>query len=353
MRGAIVKEVQKTSIEKTTNVKRQRRRERYRSLCYVIVVLLVLVLCLTLSMTVLFNIKTIRVEGSSEYNASEIVEASKVYKGDNLVRLNTDKAKNNILTTLMYVDDVTIKKDFPNTLTIVTVASVPAMNVLAEDGTYILASEGLKNLSSTNTTSNDGLMQVVGFEPVLLNNNTKVSSNDEQKVKILNTIYSSLKDNDMLSNVVSIDITDKYDIMVNYSNRVYIKLGSYSDLEYKIRYSATVIDDYISEQKTGYLIFINSNSANNVASFVDKDTYEKYMQNLEDITTTSANSTDDSTTQTTEVYYYTDEYGYTYTSEMDTTTTSEDTYNDTQSTTNAYYNNTSDDDTIIYGTQTY
>lgn len=276
-----MREIQKTSIEKISNVKRERRRKRLQPFFYVAVVVLVLVLVVTLSMTVLFNIKTIKVEGSSEYDASEIVKASEIYKGDNLVRLNTETAKHKILTNLMYVDDVTIKKEFPSTLVIETVASVPAMNIVDASG-YIVVSEGLKELS-TSTVPDEDLLQVVGFEPGSVSDDAKLSSSDDQKSKILSTIYSQLKDLGMLDSIVSVDLTDKYDIILNYADRVYIKLGAYSDLDYKIRYANTVITQNIPEQKSGYLIFVNSNSA----SFVDKDKFESYSEQLEKMDTTT------------------------------------------------------------------
>ena len=284
-----MREIQKTSIEKISNVKRERRRKRLQPLFYFLVVVLVLVLIVTLSMTVLFNIKTIRVDGSSEYDASEIVKASQIYKGDNLVRLNTEVAKQRILNNLMYIDDVTIKKEFPSTLVIETIASIPAMNI-QDNNDYIVVSEGLKILS-TDSNAREDLLNIIGFEPKVIENDTKLQSEDEQKAKILNTIYNEMKQLDMLDKVVSVDISDKYDILINYSDRIYIKLGAYSDLEYKIRYANTVITQNILEQKSGYLIFVNSNSA----SFVEKDKYEQYTKKVEEATMGSDTTTDIST----------------------------------------------------------
>lgn len=281
-----MREIQKTSIEKISNVKRERRRKRLQPLFYFIVVVLVLGLIVTLSMTVLFNIKTIRVDGSSEYDASEIVKASQIYKGDNLVRLNTEVAKQRILNNLMYIDDVTIKKEFPSTLVIETIASVPAMNI-QDNNDFIVVSEGLKILS-TDGDAREDLLNIIGFEPKIVENDTKLQSEDEQKAKILNTIYNEMKQLDMLDKVVSVDISDKYDILINYSDRIYIKLGAYSDLEYKIRYANTVITQNILEQKSGYLIFVNSNSA----SFVEKDKYEQYIKVAQEATMSSATTTD-------------------------------------------------------------
>lgn len=335
-----MREIQKTSIEKISNVKRERRRKRLQPFFYFMVVVLVLILIVTLSMTVLFNIKTIKVEGSSEYDAFEIIEASQIYKGDNLVRLNTETAKQRILNNLMYIDDVTIKKEFPNTLIIETIASVPAMNIQDADE-YIIVSESLKRLSD-NSDAQEDLLNIVGFEPKIVDNDTKLQSEDEQKPKILDTIYNELKKLDMLDKVISVDMTDKYDIIINYSDRIYIKLGAYSDLEYKIRYSNTVITQNILEQKSGYLIFINSNSA----SFVEKDKYEEYSERVEDATMGSNTSVDtDISTSGIDTISIDETFNF---SEIDTTIAEEVTIPNSEYSNYDYQN----DNPIIYGTNT-
>lgn len=299
-----MKGFEKTTIERIPNSRRERRRKRFLPLFYFLVAVLVLIFAVTLSMTVLFNIKTIYIEGSSEYEASQIVEASEIYKGDNLVRLNTEVAKQKILKNLMYIDDVTIKKEFPDKIIIQTIASIPAMNIYdGED--YLLVSEGLKLLSITDTPK-ESLLNVKGFEPSVVEGETKLQSEDEQKVKILETIYYQLKVEGILEDIVEVDLTDKYNISINYADRIFIELGAYSDLEYKIRYAHTVIRDNISTQKSGYLTFVNSNEA----SFVEKDKYEQYYERLESLdsdvgkvlgiesplTTTTTDSEDDQVT---------------------------------------------------------
>lgn len=271
-----MKDFEKTTIQRISSNKRERRRKRFLPLFYFLVAVLVLIFAVTLSMTVLFNIKTIYIEGSSEYEVSQIVEASEIYKGDNLVRLNTELAKQKILKNLMYIDDVTIKKEFPDKIIIQTVASIPAMNI-SNGNEYMLVSEGLKLLLVTDSPR-ENLLNVKGFEPTVVDGETKLQSEDEQKVKILETIYNQLKKEDILIDIVEVDLSDKYNISINYNDRIFIELGAYSDLEYKIRYAHTVIRDNISSQKSGYLTFVNSKEV----SFVEKDKYEQYYKRLQD-----------------------------------------------------------------------
>ena len=59
-----------------------------------VVLLLVLTAGITISYTFLFNINEIRVAGQSDmYSAEEIVAASGINKGDNLLRLDCEKSE--------------------------------------------------------------------------------------------------------------------------------------------------------------------------------------------------------------------------------------------------------------------
>jgi hypothetical protein len=147
----------------------------------------------------------------------------------------------------------------------------------------------------------------------------------------------------MLADVVSVDMTDKYDIVINYADRIYVKLGAYSDLEYKIKYAYTVITQNISEQKSGYLIFINSNSA----SFVEKDKFDAYSESIAEITDSDDYDTTDTTTapyintvSTDETFDF-EQYDTTYT----------DTYLDTETETPTNYVLPQDTDTTTDGTE--
>ena len=85
-----MKDVEKTNVERENSSKRMRRRKRKMNLYGLIVILLVLTVGITVSYTFLFNISEIRVSGESDqYTAEEIVSASGINKGDNLLRLNT------------------------------------------------------------------------------------------------------------------------------------------------------------------------------------------------------------------------------------------------------------------------
>ena len=70
-----------------------------------------------LSMTVFFNIATMEIAGDApQYTAEDIADASGVHTGDNMMRLNRDEVEQNILARMVFVDSVSIQKNFHDKL---------------------------------------------------------------------------------------------------------------------------------------------------------------------------------------------------------------------------------------------
>ena len=134
-----MQDVEKTEIQRNTSAKRMRRRNRLRPLYFLVVAVLVAGVGIALSMTAFFNIATIEVGGNKpkQYNEDEIAHASGVHTGDNMMRLNKEEVAQNILDSLVFVEDVQVEKKFPDVLVITVSASHSAFNVVDDSGKQI------------------------------------------------------------------------------------------------------------------------------------------------------------------------------------------------------------------------
>ena len=70
------------------------------------------------ALTLFFKVEHITVTGASRYGAEEIIAASGVETGDNLILLDRYRVAQRIYTSLPYITDVRPKQEFPNTLNI-------------------------------------------------------------------------------------------------------------------------------------------------------------------------------------------------------------------------------------------
>ncbi|MGN0605006.1 MAG: cell division protein FtsQ/DivIB [Oscillospiraceae bacterium] len=269
-----MRDVVKTDIKRVQNSKRKRRRQRNNSLYYLLVVLLVLGVGITLSMTLLFNISEIEVVGQSQYQIEEVIAATGLSKGDNLVKADVNEVHDNIMATLMYVDEVRVKKKFPDKMIIEVKPSVPTAMLELESGKYLLISETGKILEILDSP-NRAVPVIKGYVPETTTEGVIVKSADELSDKALNEVCKQITGLNLYS-MIDFDITDVYAISANYENRISIRLGNSSELDYKLRYAMQILTEQLPTTKEGYLIF----RANNQYQYVSKEDMRKHIEEI-------------------------------------------------------------------------
>lgn len=252
-----MKDVEKTNVERENSSKRMRRRKRMNSLYGLVVVLLVLTVGITVSYTFLFNISEIRVAGESEeYTAEQIVAASGIKEGDNLLRLNTRASEQKILDSLLYVETAVVDRDFPSSLVITVSKCVPAFNVTYDRGTLLVSKKG--KILADNGFITEGLPIIYGYDPDEPTPGKPLTSKNEYKEDAFNAIIERINSSEE-GLVSSVDMTDEYEINVNYSNGIIFKMGNWTDIDYKMNLAEEVMNKESVKGKTGYITMIGSN----------------------------------------------------------------------------------------------
>lgn len=263
-----VRDVEKTSMQHETNARRTRRRKRGMSLYVFAVLVLAIATIVTLSMTVFFNIKTIRVTGIAEsYRAEDIVEASGIKIGDNLVRLKSDEAAQRALDALILVESVKIHKQFPNTVEIEVQKCTPAYNVVYEFGTLIVSEHG--RILENSMDPVPGLVRIVGYEPQETTPGKQICSENERQDKVFAAFRELIYQGGLGVPIVEVDMSDFNDIMVNFDHRIIFDMGNWSEIDYKISFAEQIIAEQPAD-KEGYLVMIGTNQC----SFRNKADYE-------------------------------------------------------------------------------
>ncbi|MCD7959257.1 MAG: FtsQ-type POTRA domain-containing protein [Ruminococcus sp.] len=263
-----MQDVEKTEIQRNTSARRRRRRNRMRPFYSFFVFVLVIGVGVSLCMTVFFNIETIEIAGeSSEYTAEEIAQASGVHTGDNLMRLDSDEIEQSVLSRLIFVDSVEVEKEYPHLLRITVTPSEPAYNLVDDSGTLQVSAAG--KILKTSPETNESLPTIVGYEPASREAGEMLTSVDSQKDSIYE-ILITLMASDLNYPITAVDMTDKYDIVLTFDDRIEFSLGSWSELEYKISMAETVLSR-LSEDKVGYLTMVGDHQC----SYRDKNAVEQ------------------------------------------------------------------------------
>ncbi len=251
-----MKDVEKTNVERDNSSKRMRRRKRHMKLYIFVVVFLVFCIIITLSCTLLFNIKQITVTANEtiNYTPEQIVQAANVKTGDNMILLKSSEAEANILKEMRYIEKAEVHKKFPSTLEIKVEKCVPAYNITYEMGTLVVSRNG--KILENNGVVTDGLPVVKGFVPSTTAPGQKISSNDVQQQEIYDALTKKMKSKSEFS-ITGIDMTDKYETIVTYSNGIIFKMGNWTDIPYKLSLAENVMKKV--GNTPGYIMMIGTN----------------------------------------------------------------------------------------------
>ncbi len=259
---------------------RRKQPPKKRSGAGFIVFILSCAILAILSTTVFFNIKNVVISGSSIYSSDEIISASGIKGGDNLVKLSIDRCSNQILNELIYIENAEISRKFPSTVEISVTASEPAANFICDDGIYLISKDG-KTLDYITEQKAD-LLNFTGTDPA---EGTAVgqhfASQDDTKTTIIYKLMELFLDADN-EKITSIDVTDNANITFLYDNRITVELGNINDIDYKYSFSMEILSEKINDSTEGVLTIL---SESNQASFMDKSILENndlvYSANME------------------------------------------------------------------------
>lgn len=127
---------------------RQRRHNRSRRVkgrfgaLYICVCALLVMGALFLACVVFFRVQTVQVEGQHRYTQEEIIQASGVEVGDNLLFLDRYHIQRQIRSQLPYVESIRFQRVFPDSVIITVAESTAAAALQAQDAWWLVNTSG-------------------------------------------------------------------------------------------------------------------------------------------------------------------------------------------------------------------
>lgn len=119
----------------------RRRRGRFRGVYQFFTVLLAAAAVIA-ACVVFFRVNEVEVEGNSRYTAEEVVEASGIRTGDNLVGLSKSQVASRVRTGLPYVESVAIQRKFPDGVLLIVKERSAAASIAGGSGRWLISSQG-------------------------------------------------------------------------------------------------------------------------------------------------------------------------------------------------------------------
>ena len=229
------------------------------------------VLALVFGMAIFFKVEKVEVAGAEKYSAWDIKTASGIQDGDQLLTLNKAKISGKIITELPYVKSVRIAITLPDTVKI-EIEELSVFYAIETDDAqwYLIAADG-KVVEKITEADAAGYTKITGVkltapvpgQPAVAAEEIPEETTEDgqtvpptvlgsEQLSIVLTILQELENNGILGKIVTVDVSDIYDLQMTYGQRFQILLGDASQMQKKIS-EIRVFIDQCSDNDSGEL----------------------------------------------------------------------------------------------------
>ncbi len=277
--------------KKRNMMKKRKRNQAKRSL----IVFAFLFICTGVIFVVLkapiFDIKTVFCVGQQQMSEAEILDIAKVKVGNNIFSTNIRAIKRR-LGDNPQIAESNVRRLFPNKVKIwIKEAKVSAyleyeqkLLCVDEDGKII------KILEGEETKVPPSVAKLEGIEVANSDAGKNIAAEDDARAGELFECMEILSQLDMLERVNYINFGDLSDIKIDYENRLYMLLGGYENMEYKLKFIKKVITENISEYEKalfdyrGEKLYVGPRDEMNKKPEETEEQSEEVPENNEDTT---------------------------------------------------------------------
>ena len=210
----------------------KRRRGRFRGL-YKLLSILLIAAAVVLACVVFFRVNSVEVTGNVRYTAAEVIAASGIEMGDNLVVLPRSRVSAAICANLPYVESVSIKKALPDGVVLVVTERVAAASVESAEGRWLVSAQGkLLELDkgAVETIRITGLTAVGPYAGGMV----QTAEEDSLTLEYVKELLGVLEGQGMLEHCTQLDCTSAASMTLHYG--IYrLKLPRGGGYEYHIK----------------------------------------------------------------------------------------------------------------------
>ena len=255
-----------------------RRVQRNRKIAAVIsIVAVISVIIAALSVTVFFNITDIRVaKAGKAYKAEEIISASGLNIGENMIRTDFNAVSARIEKNLPYILDAQISKSLSGKITITVTDDKASMIYEMENGKFALTDADGKVLEIIDKAPENNKFTVLKTQNEVNSSVGEIISfSSEEESGLYNTIKSTMNTAG-LKDITKIDISEPTDIYLEYQNRFRLHVGTVTQLEEKLK---SAVETIALEDES------NPGGIGEINLTIIKKTYVKPLETLDETTT--------------------------------------------------------------------
>ena len=212
---------------------------------YILLAAFCLAILFVMCYTVFFKLDQIQVNGCSVYSQAQIIDEIGAQKGESLFKVNISNAEKLLAGKLPYVRSIKLSRKFPTTLKVDVQEEEVLGAVYTNEGFAILSTTG-KVLETKVLALREGIPRIVGLVGLTYETGGYLRKSDTKdgelldQIKVLQEVQKQLAAN-QLTDITYYDVGDILNIEVMLEDKLLLKLGSASEMDYKLEFISKVL----------------------------------------------------------------------------------------------------------------
>lgn len=198
-------------------------------------------------------IETVIIEGNTVYTNEEVQQVSGVYPGKSLFSFSEGRIRRELTKKLPYISNVSLKRDFPDTLTLMLEVTTDRYVIINQSGCITLDSNK-KVVSESAAETKNGIYFAEGFDfqSFETGDTYRPEGINAERLALLES-FADLFEKSKAVKTATIDLHNPEDVVVNVGGKVNVYFGDCKNLEEKIPYASAILVTVIKAGKTGYI----------------------------------------------------------------------------------------------------
>ena len=209
---------------------RPRRRRGRFGFFYKLLSLVLVVAALTAACVVFFRVNDISVTGNARYSAQEVIDASGIRQGDNLIALSPSRIAARIRLRLPYVSSVSIRRTLPDGVELTIQEHTAAAALSDGESWWYIAAQG-KVLEQVDSPGR--VMQISGLtaQSPIPGEMVAVEEEHAARLEYVLALLTAMDQWGILADCSALDCSRPGVLLVNYRDFL-LKIPSTGDQEY-------------------------------------------------------------------------------------------------------------------------
>ncbi len=238
--------------QSTTEKRKKRRKRRHGAAFYAVPLVLLMTIALVILSYKLLRLETIEVEGTTRYQAGEIISASGLSVGKPMLKIKPSAVITSIEQKLSYIGDTQLRFELPSTV-ILSVSEAPVACSIENGSSYVLLSDKFKVLQADSPLADANAPIIKGLKAKEVNQGEIFLPEKSEDITVLQALFNAFAEN-AFPVVKEIDLTDISDIKLACQDNCSILLGGTSQLAYKVEFVKEVLNKNADLKDAGGLI---------------------------------------------------------------------------------------------------